>query len=266
MPKNKIFIAAFAILSFLLRAEYAEAKGAVAYFKNKFSVSVQRNDKTDYDINLASHPFFVFMPSNYTGREAFGLISYTSAAPQFTELPPGWENVLSRNKLILIAPQGAGNETNGSTRMGLNVLGTLAACQYYKIDRNRIYAAGFSGGARIASHLAFLQPDLYKGTIQSCGSDFYREVIRQYAPPDPGGSKYGVTSVPANLVSVAKANVKFAIITGANDFRYGNLKDIYQNGFYRDGFKARLFDIPQMEHVDCDENTLDQAIRYLDGR
>lgn len=258
----------FLVFCILLQASAAEAKGTIAYFKNKFSISVQRNEKIDYSINLASRPFFISLPSNYTGREPFGLISYTSPGEQFNALPPGWENVLARNKLIFIAPQGAGNDADTGLRQGLNVLGALAACQYYNIDKRRIYAAGLSGGARIASNLAFLQSDLFKGTIQSCGSNFYREVSRQYAASDKdqNGSKYGITSVPSNLISQAKSNARFAIITGSNDFRYGNLKDIYQNGFYRDGFRAKLFDVPQMEHTDCDENTLDQAIRFLDGR
>ena len=39
-----------------------------------------------------------------------------------------------------------------------------------------LYAAGFSGGARMSSLLGFYQSDVFHGTIQNCGTDFYRAV------------------------------------------------------------------------------------------
>ncbi|QQR56378.1 MAG: hypothetical protein IPG59_15370 [Candidatus Melainabacteria bacterium] len=265
---KKLVLFCTAIIFFLLYSLAAQAKGAIASFPNKVNLTVQRSESIEYDINLATSPYFIFLPSNYTGREAFGLIAYTSASEQFSELPPEWEQVLARNKLILICPQNAGNECGSHRRHGLTVLGTLAASQYYNIDKKRIYAAGFSGGARIASNVAFLQPDLYCGTIQSCGTNFYKNVPRQYAAEsvDTRQNKYGVVQVPANLVQLAKSKIRFALITGSNDFRYGNIKDIFQNGFYKEGFKVKMFDIPGMQHTDCDGNSLDQAVRFVDGK
>ncbi len=265
---KKLFLLYIAVIFSLLQPLAAQAKGAIATFPKKVDVSVQRAESIDYDINLATCPYFVFLPANYTGREAFGLIAYTSASEQFNELPLDWEQVLARNKLILICPQNAGNECGSHRRHGLTVLGTLAASQYYNIDRKRIYAAGLSGGARIASNVAFLQPDLYCGTIQSCGTNFYKDVPRQYATEseDTRGNKYGVVKVPANLLQLAKSKIRFALVTGSNDFRYGNIKDIFQNGFYKEGFKVKLFDISGMQHTDCDGNTLEQAIRFIDGK
>ena len=133
----------------------------------------------------------------------------------------------------------------------------------YRIDPNRVYAAGFSGGARIASCLAFWHPEIFRGTIQSCGSDFPRPVSHQYATGQDA-STYGLFdgSVPEDC-SRTKASVKFVIITGPGDFRHGNLLDIYNYGFMPDGYRAKLIDIPTMGHQICGPNALGAALDFL---
>jgi hypothetical protein len=42
--------------------------------------------------------------------------------------------------------------------------------------------------------------------------------------------------------------VRFVLITGSNDFRRGNILDIYHGGFSREQFQAKLFDVPGMGH------------------
>ena len=138
----------------------------------------------------------------------------------------------------------------------------------YKVDKNRIYACGLSGGARIASELAFFAPDVFKGTIQCCGTDFYHAVPRLAATSetDTAGNPYGLFDATTAQVQAAKQNVRFALITGSDDFRGGNIRDIFHGGYEKENFHAKLFDIPGLSHDNCPPRVLSAAIDFIEGR
>lgn len=226
-----------------------------------------RSAEVDYSVNPANERFFVWTPQTYNGSRRFGLIVYISSVESVESLPPGWDEVLTRRRYIFVAPQGAGNNCGQqSRRCGLAVAAAMAMQRKYQIDPRFVYAAGISGGARTACDLGFHQTDIFKGTIQSCGSNFYRKVTGREATGwvDTAGYPYGNLRTSAGEVSRARASTKFCLITGAGDFRRGNIRDIYNEGFARDGFKARLFDVPTMGHQDCDGATLNSALDFLE--
>jgi hypothetical protein len=135
----------------------------------------------------------------------------------------------------------------------------------YNVDKDRVYAAGALGGARMASYLGFTQSDIFHGTIQSCGSDFYKEVPKRYATTaeDKPGYHYGFCDASPAEVADARRSVKFALITGSDDFRRGNILNIYHEGFAKDGFRAKLFDVGPIGRSDCDGHTLEQALNFI---
>jgi hypothetical protein len=245
-----------------------EARKALHEFATPTNISLTQNDEIDYQLKLEGKSYYVYVPKNYNGKELFGLVVYISPGDDFTQLPSGWSNILDARHLIFIAPQDAGNMTPQATRSGLGVLGALAAMNEYKIDPSRVYAAGLSGGARTAGDMAFYQSDLFTGTIQDCGANFYKAVPHSTGTKwvDSNGFQYGVIEVSPDDVRNAKADVKFTLITGPGDFRHGNLVDLYQGGFHADGFKCKLFDVPNMGHQDCSGVTLGQAIDFLSGK
>lgn len=224
-----------------------------------------RSAHVKYDFDPAEEKFLVDVPENYDGKRDFGLMTFIPADNAFTQLPAGWDRVLAEHHLMLIAPQAAGNDQPNDRRYGLAVLGADEMLTHYRIDPSRIYAAGFSGGARIANHLGFYQNDVFHGTIQNCGADFYRHVPQTNPPaPDVPAGDYGVISASPQEISSAKQDVRFALITGSRDFRHGNILDIYQNGYALEDFNARLFDVPNMSHTYCDAATLSRAIDFID--
>jgi hypothetical protein len=81
---------------------------------------------------------------------------------------------------------------------------------------------------------------------------------------DTLGNYYGFSEVSQNDMTRAKSAVRFALITAPDDFRRGDVLDIYNDGFARDGFQARLFDIPGIGHQDCNAETLDKVLDYLE--
>jgi hypothetical protein len=59
--------------------------------------------------------------------------------------------------------------------------------------------------------------------------------------------------------------VRFVPFTGANDFRRGNILDIYNGGFVRQHFAAKLIDVPGMDHEICDAATLSAALDFIES-
>lgn len=223
-----------------------------------------RSPYIDYELDLAKEKFFIHVPSNYSAREPYGLVVYVSFDDDCASIPAGWEQVLDRHKLIFIAPQRSGNQQKSERRRGLAVLGALECMRKFNIDKRRIYAAGLSGGARIASTLGLNQAELFRGTIQSCGTDFVKVVPWKNAQPQKESDRaYGQCQATPQELDYARQYVRFALITGPGDFRYGYIKDICESGYIKDGFHAKLFDVPTMKHEDCDGDTLEKALDFL---
>ncbi len=134
------------------------------------------------------------------------------------------------------------------------------------IDRNRIFVSGFSGGSRTANELCFYQNDIYKGAVLCCGVDFNFKVSKVNATLDTdiNGNPYGNMLVVSDEdFNYASNNLKFARITGANDFRRGNILDIYNGGFNPYNFNAKLFDVSKMSHENCSGEILGKALSFL---
>jgi hypothetical protein len=217
-----------------------------------------------YGPNLSNERYFMYVPSSYTGAEPYGLIVFTYAGSA-ARLPLGWQAVLEARKYIFLSAENAGNDLPRPRRLGLAVIGALRVMRAYNVDPSRVYAAGFSGGARVAGLLGFYQSDVFRGTLQNCGADFYRTVpvVDATSQIDTAGNAYGLLEASAEEVRQAK-NVRFALITGTGDFRRGNILDIFHGGFEQDGFQAKLFDVRGMGHDICDGQTLARALDYLE--
>jgi len=220
----------------------------------------------DYRLNYEKEKFFVYRPRTYTPSETWGLIVYISPGDDCQTIPNGWDGVLKGNKLLFVCPQGAGNGCDMRRRLGLGVMAALEMTQTHKIDPDRIYVAGLSGGARTAGMLGFVQSDLFRGTIQDCGADFYKPVPVVKATnftESNGNANYGVFKASAREIEAAKANQKFVFITGPGDFRHGNISDIYEGGYKAEGFNCKLIDVAGMGHEDCKPSALQQALDFL---
>ena len=243
-----------------------QSGGQVAQFPSAFRKPSKLVPKIDYDFDYKKEQFFIYVPPSYTGREPFGLILFMDPGKGLASLPAGWDAVLEREKLLLVAPQNVGNGQPDRRRNGLGVIATLSMMRHYNIDSARVYAAGFSGGARVASDLGFYHSETFRGTIQSCGTNFFKPVpavavtsADRAGHPEP----YGVADISTAEAEMAKAKVKFVLITGANDFRYHYIQDIYNGGFKPCHFKADLLEIEGMGHQICNATALQSALDFL---
>jgi len=224
-----------------------------------------RNPNVNYAPDPGKERFVVYVPENYTGATPFGLVVFI-APGNVAEVPLAWKSVLQARNLMFIASQDSGNELQRSWRMGLAVLGAQEMMKHYRIDPSRVYASGFSGGARIAGKLGFFQPDLFRGTIQSGGADFYRPVAKVYATSsiDTMGNPYGIFLATTAEAEAAR-RVRFVLITGSDDFRRGNIRDIFNGGFAKSGIQSKLIDVPGLGHEICDGQTFSAALDFIEG-
>ncbi len=231
-------------------------------FDNAPVVIKYKNSRLDYTFHSETDKFYVYIPPNYSGQEPFGLVAFINSADDMI-IPPEWASVLEQKKLLYIAPQGVGNNQDFQHRCGLTVVGILKMMEHYKIDPHRIYSAGMSGGARCAAALGFYQSDLISGAVCNCGSGFCERVPKVKSTQT---DDYGFIQATPVEVADAKSKVRFAIITGPNDFRYGNLLDIFQGGYEKRNFQAKLFDVPGMGHNLCNGAALSEAITFIEAR
>lgn len=217
--------------------------------------------RVQYEFDLTQERFYVYVPANYTDTERFGMLVFLSPSDDWTKVPRGWETVLQQRKLIYIAPQKVGNNQPVARRVGLGVVTALKLCEFARIDPARVYVSGLSGGARVASRAAFAHPSLFSGVFAVCGVNFCRKVPRVHATEK---DEYGYFSIDQPRSDETKRRVKFALVTGSKDFRYGNILDVYQGGFLRDGYKVKLFDVPGMGHTLCPATVLNDAINWFE--
>jgi predicted esterase len=251
------------------RTRVADNKPLTGAFTTIFGGGNLTPKHQDQNISYALDPskerFVVYVPDNYTGATPFGLVVFTAPA-DIAGIPFGWESVLKARNLMFIAAENSGNDRERARRMGLAVLGALEMMKHYQIDPSRVYASGFSGGARVAGFLGFFQSDLFRGTIQNSGADFYRPVAKVYAtsPTDTAGQPYGIFHATAAEVEAAK-RVRFVLVTGSNDFRRGNILDVYYGGFAKSGIESKLLDVPGLGHDICDGQTFSAALDFIEG-
>ncbi len=237
-----------------------EAK--MIHFDPSLPPMANRAAGVDYNFDLGQESFEIFVPKNYTGGEAFGIFAFMNSDDGMT-MPREWAAVMEKEKLICLIPQRIGNSQPFSRRVGLTIVGILKTVGRYNVDPRRIYTGGISGGARCALQLAFLHNDVIVGNISICGANFYRSVPKVH---DTEKSDYGVWPVPPERIAAAREKVRFVFITGARDFRYGKILDIYEGGFVKNGFQARLIDQPNMGHQLCSVETLSAALHFVSGQ
>lgn len=127
-----------------------------------------------HTLAVGQETFDLLVPDAPAGSR-YGLIVFVPPTDTFA-LPHGWHGVLRERRLILIAARGAGNDADMlGRRVPLALHAYDHAIRHYPVDAERVYVAGFSGGARTAQMIAFGWPDVFRGVLQFAGSDTFGE-------------------------------------------------------------------------------------------
>jgi predicted esterase len=210
--------------------------------------NLPREPLFDHELKLDQEKFYLFVPSNYRNKQSFGLIAFIHAGNEMS-VPNDWKKVLTRHRLLYIAPQDIGNEHPVPRRALATLVAIRKMIELYQVDPQRVYITGHSGGAKVAGRVAFAQPDLIRGALPMCG----------FLIPEAG--QYD----KAHLEKV-KSQVGFALITGSKDFNHKAILAYYNDTLTPEKYRAKLFDVPGMKHQVARGDTLSSALKWLESQ
>lgn len=121
-------------------------------------------------VDLSQETFAVYVTAREPPR-GYALVVFVPPWNAL-RLPDGWGPVLDQYGAIFVGAVRSGNDQSVvGRRVPLAILGEQNIVLHYRIDDQRIYVAGFSGGSRVALRLALAYPDLFRGAILNAGSD-----------------------------------------------------------------------------------------------
>ena len=208
--------------------------------------------------DLALEKFRIVIPQNYSTNTAWGLLVWVSPSDE-PRVPLAWEQELASHKLLLASPYRAGNSRDAIERCRIALDATCNMCRQYRIDPERIYIAGFSGGGRIASILGVAYADVFSGCLAVCGVDFYQNIAAGV------GEFYPATYRPdARVLLRARDHGRFVLLTGEADPNRANTKATAELGFKGSGFKhVTYMEVKGMKHALPGPEVLAAALRSL---
>jgi pimeloyl-ACP methyl ester carboxylesterase len=156
----------------------------------------------DQSIDLTQEKFTVFVPP-HSPAQGYGLLVFVPPWEN-AMLPRGWAEILDRHGMIFVSAANSGNEANVlDRREPLALLGAHNIMQRFRVDPERIYIGGFSGGSRVALRLALGFPDVFRGAFLNAGSDPIGDAQTPLPPPE--------------LFSRFQEKMRIVYISGQND-------------------------------------------------
>ncbi|SKA86571.1 Esterase PHB depolymerase [Prosthecobacter debontii] len=235
-----------------------------------FQGSIPQNSNEQYQMrlsdleapapyDLSQETFEVLVPKGYKDNDPHGLFIWISPGGK-ASFGAEWEKVLADEKLIFVSAVDAGNNRETPDRIRLAVDANHHLRQMFQINPARVYIAGHSGGARIASMIGVAYADMFTGAACFMGVNFFRDTQGKE------GMAYPLRYVPAMEIAViAQQHSRFALVTGDKDSNLDNTLAVYEQGFQQQGFKgARVFQIPGQGHGLPDDRWLKKVIQFLD--
>jgi pimeloyl-ACP methyl ester carboxylesterase len=121
-------------------------------------------------IHAGEESFDLFVPAT-PGPAGYGVMVYIWPGDEMS-MPFSWRRLFEARHLIFIAARRSGNGQNVlERRLPLALHGLEYAKRHYRIDPERVYLGGFSGGSRVAQKLALGYPDVFRSLMLAGGSD-----------------------------------------------------------------------------------------------
>jgi predicted esterase len=215
-----------------------------------------KEDPDAYDVSQEVYDLLV--PKGYKASVAHGLFIWISAGPT-VKLLPEWEKVLADRRMIAVGARNSGNDRDVFDRVRLAIDGNHNLRGLYNVDGRRVYVAGFSGGARVASMVGVTYAEMFSGAACFMGVNFYEPVV------GPDQMVYQARYIPVDeILEMAKGACRYSLITAEKDFNLPNTRAVHQ-AMQAAGFSAtQLLNVPALGHSMPSAEWLEKSLKFLD--
>ena len=216
-----------------------------------FAQLLERQSFTHADPNrgrydLAQETFSLVVPESYRPEVPHGLIVWVSPGTFGGATRPDLLRQLADRRLIWVGANGAGNERQRWYRFGLALDAAHNLQKLYRIDPERIYIAGYSGGGRISSVLSVVYPEVFSGGLFMVGCDWFRPLP---IPDRPGTNWPVLYPKPGKRdLDLAKSRSRYVFLTAERDFNRIQTREVF-HAFEREGFAHTTYiEVPGIGH------------------
>ncbi len=195
----------------------------------------------DYD--ATGQRYALFVPEDYDADKSYPLVLFISAG----DAPAGWsqwEPVCRKEGALFASPHAAGNRCpyKRRVRIVLDVLDDLR--RTYRLDPDRVYLGGISGGGRVASAIAFALPECFGGVVPACAGGGLRE--------------------ERWLRHRVRERLSVALLTGEEDFNRGEVERWRGPLLKAVGVRTRVWVEESAGHAIPKGQTLAEAFAWLE--
>ncbi len=195
------------------------------------------------DYNARAQRYQLNMPKDYNANKSWPLVLFISAGAG----PAGWNNfrqTCNERDMFFCSPYKAGNGTPAAARMHIILDALDDVRRKYRIDPERTYVAGFSGGGRVACTLAYYLPEYFGGVIPICGTN-----------PPPR-----LTHLRHRL----RDRLSVALVTGETDFNRKE-NELYMQPFLDElGVRSKVW-VAKMGHALPNATVIDEVVGWLEA-
>lgn len=204
--------------------------------------------------------FTIIFPPHAASRPV-GVLVWVSHDDEGAPPVEAWREVLARRRIVWAGLNGAGNHVDGRerARRAIEALIKIDRVPALRVDADRWYVGGFSGGARVASLAAMEYAHSFKGAVLAGGVGYFRDV-----PVKADGQVLRAVFEEPPKWGYARHN-RFALVVGAED-EWRNPALAVAERMRRDDFEhVAAFEVPDLGHEPPPAEWFDKAMEFIDG-
>ncbi|HXS73916.1 MAG TPA: PHB depolymerase family esterase [Rhodanobacteraceae bacterium] len=204
----------------------------------------------EQSIDLRRERFVIYVPTRAPPANGFALLVFVPPWKQAV-VPQDWIPALDGSGTIFVSANDSGNDADVlDRREPLALLAAYNIMRRYRIDPQRVYVGGFSGGSKVALRLALAYPDLFRGALLEAGS----EPIGSTEIPLP----------PADLFHAFQQSARLVFLTGERD-DYHRREDAHSRDSLKQWcmFNIDTVTMPRIGHELADRSGFIQALHKL---
>jgi pimeloyl-ACP methyl ester carboxylesterase len=125
----------------------------------------------DYTLDLDAERYTLYVPDTGPGPRGYGLVVFVPPWRN-AAVPRRWRKVLNEHGVLFVTAANSGNDALEIPRRVALALHEYAnVSKAFRVDPERVYIAGFSGGGRVALRMAIGYPDVFRGALVDGASD-----------------------------------------------------------------------------------------------